>query len=151
MKVTFLEPASPTEHKTRCIALMRRVLGEMGVPQICPLRKCRRDGTCTGPLVIKDPAGLCRLAGEEEVLASDRVLTPACIIWIGESWEAVEGPFFRRSRIYFRRGIREVLLPLRAIGARKWGRVELWSEAEGGQDGVAPDSATAGGHEGDPA
>jgi len=93
----------------------------------CPLRKCRRDGCCSGPLVAVDEARALRLAPADiaEVRA-DELLMPFCFNTLPHDMQS-------RAALAYEANVKTLLAdpkatveePSRAIGGRTWKKFDL--------------------------
>ena len=105
-----------------CSAIaLRQAITATGVPHTCLIRKCRRDGGCTGPLVAGD------IHPDRDFLIADPAQSPAekmmpsCLPTCSES-EMNE--INRHGKAILQRLKETPEMPLvepsRAIGARTW-------------------------------
>jgi hypothetical protein len=64
-------------------ALLRNCLTRHHAPRACPVRKCRRDGLCSGPLFTAADGDGCRLARPDAAdVAPGRNAAPICYLHI---------------------------------------------------------------------
>ena len=105
-------------------ALLRNCLTQHHAPHICPVRKCRRDGICSGPLFAKADGGGCRLACADAAdVAPGGTVAPICYLHVPE-------PVLARVDEAYHAGIRAMAEPgavvveaSRVITARRWRRL----------------------------
>ena len=70
----------------RCIAaLFRNAMTYRRAPVNCRLRKCRRDGFCTGPLLACSDAGYRLCASDASDCGGDLTAVPVCFAWCAEA------------------------------------------------------------------
>ena len=66
-------------------ALLRNCLTQHHAPRACPVRKCRRDGICSGPLFTQADGEGCRLARPDAAdVAPGGNAAPICCLHIPE-------------------------------------------------------------------
>jgi hypothetical protein len=108
-----------TYHLTVFVAVLRARNTADGGPCRCPLRKCRRDRSCTGPLYtqLADATEPCLVAPADIDDLKHSAIVPVCMRMLDQATlegvaaylQALEQPV-------------TVLSPDRAIGARTWTR-----------------------------
>ena len=112
MKISFNDP----DRLAR--AVLRNCATRYRLPRTCAIRKCRRDGACTGPLLRYDEAGrrFCLAAAD----GSDAI-APLCYIMLDHGWRDVLSKTQAGiiERIAHRPGI-VVPEKTRTIAARRW-------------------------------
>lgn len=108
-------------------ALLRNGLTAECAHAICPVRKCRRDGCCSGPLIADADDNVRRLApADRGALRADEALIPACFRLLPH---AAQG----RVALAYAAGIAAlrarpgaiVVEPARATGVRIWKKLDL--------------------------
>lgn len=110
--------------RTRAIlATLRNCITYENSPYDCPVRKCRRDGCCSGPLA-RDTDGHIRLAAAPDDPGNATVPVPLC-------WFSLSESQLKNVRMALGAGIRAldrqpaptVIETTRAIGGRRWKRL----------------------------
>ena len=106
-----------THSLTILAAALRACITDQGVPDRCPLRKCRRDRFCTGPLYTRLENGteLCLLAAADIDDVRHSTVLPVCILVLEEA--AIEAVTAHMQAL---QQPVTVLSPDRAIAARRW-------------------------------
>lgn len=105
--------------------VLREALAGADVPRRCPVRKCRRDGACTGPLVdLVDGVG--RLAPPDGMpTVSGEVPAPVCYLGVEETVRAeVDEAYLTRLRALVATPGASLAVAPRAIAARRWRRLD---------------------------
>lgn len=66
---------------SRCVAaLLRNALSYRRTPLACPVRKCRRDGFCSGPLVVPGKSGNRLVAADASDCSEGQMAVPLCFL-----------------------------------------------------------------------
>lgn len=138
-------PATAENYDRWTAAVLRNCLAYAGAPLDCPIRKCRRDGFCSGPLVASE-AGRARLSPADGIcIRPDAATLPICYAVIDE---AVRAMVFRACNAHFRALAAEpgatVIETTRVIASRRWRRLE-WVAEEGGAEDVGANGGAADG------
>ena len=117
-------------------AVYRHAATWHGMVRTCPIRKCRRDGYCTGPMLVVEGAAT-RLAGPDSGPDSDELLMPLCHFYTGARNRHRAAKTFADvvSRARADNG-HAVFVPDRALAARRYRRY-AWPNLEESDD-VAP-------------
>lgn len=119
MKIDFFGP-----HRACAIsAILRNCLTGERAPDVCPVRKCRRDGVCSGPLACVTGEHI-RLAAGPADAGSEALPVPVC-------WFSLTTSQIDRVRTALISGIRTldrdpaatVIETTRTIAARRWKRL----------------------------
>jgi len=124
-------------NKARAIAAtMRNCLTRERAPQACPVRKCRRDGCCTGPLVCLRDEQI-QLAPGPGVIGSGSLPLPICWLALTDAQEAsIRTALCSHLRALDRHVDSTVVETTRALSGRRWKR--LLPLAEDGADAGQP-------------
>ncbi|MBX9458199.1 MAG: hypothetical protein KL863_20400 [Rhizobium sp.] len=122
-------------------AVLRNCLAYALAPLDCPIRKCRRDGLCSGPLVATE-AGRARLApADGDGTRPDAAAVPICYVTLDE---AVRDMVTRVCAAHHRELRAQpgatVIETTRVIASRRWRRLD-WIAAEDGSDAGTEDDA----------
>jgi hypothetical protein len=116
-------------------AMLRQCLNAEFAHVRCPLRKCRRDGCCTGPLVAMDEARALRLAPADIAgVRADETLMPFCFNTLPHAMQV-------RAALAYQANVKALLAdpkgvvkePSRTIGAQAWKKFDLGTVPVGGQ------------------
>ena len=111
-------------HRIRA-AVLRNCLSYECAPLDCPVRKCRRDGLCAGPLVALDEGGRHRLVRSDAAdIASGDGYAPVCYNFVAED---VRTRVFQAHGASLRALAAEpgayVVETTRILAARRWRRL----------------------------
>ena len=112
----------------RCsAAALRNCLSYELAPIHCPVRKCRRDGVCSGPLVLCDDTGR-RLARRDAAdITPSTGFAPLCYWHVPAALAAhvhkIHVSHCRAHRASFAASTFETT---RAIASRRWRRLRGW-------------------------
>ena len=111
-------------HRARAIsAILRNCLTYEGVQEYCPVRKCRRDGFCSGPLASVRGAHVQLAAGSDDT-CGDCPPVPVCWLTLTENESAnVEMAFGANIRALDRDLTSTVMETTRTIFGRRWKRL----------------------------
>jgi hypothetical protein len=113
--------ASATTQTVRA-ATFRDLIDVAGLHRRCRIRKCRRDGHCTGPLYTPCPTtpDLC-LVDPEDIEAQRYAVLPVCAIDLSEhEIPVISDQLDKRMAQVKRQPGLTLLSPERAIAARRW-------------------------------
>jgi hypothetical protein len=114
-------------------AMLRQCLNAELAHTGCPLRKCRRDGCCSGPLVALDEARTLRLAPADIAgVRDDETLMPFCFNTLPHNMQG-------RAALAYEANVKTLLAdpratveePARTIGARRWKKLVLGAVPRG--------------------
>lgn len=120
-------------HGARALsAILRNCLSYEGVQEYCPVRKCRRDGFCSGPLASVRGAHVQLATGCDDA-CGDSPPVPVCWLTLTEKESANVGMALRANvRALGQNPAATVIETTRTIFGRRWKR--LFPSAEGGVD-----------------
>lgn len=110
----------------RCYAAaLRNCLSYEYAPLACPVRKCRRDGFCAGPLIAETDDGRHRLARADAAdVAAGRRFAPVCYLHVAEDVKArVDRAQAAAFRALDTEPGHEVIETTRVLVARRWRRL----------------------------
>ena len=109
-----------------CAAALRNCLSYECAPLACPVRKCRRDGFCAGPLVSEDGDGRRRLARADAAdVAPGQRFAPVCYLHVAEDVKArVNKAYGASFRAFDAEPDAEVIETTRVLAARRWRRLD---------------------------
>ncbi|UVC09306.1 hypothetical protein IHQ71_01350 [Rhizobium sp. TH2] len=116
-------------------AMLRQCLNAEFAHIRCPLRKCRRDGCCTGPLVAMDDTRALRLAPMDITrVRADETLMPFCFNTLPHDMQS-------RAALAYEANVKTLLADpqatveeaTRTIGARSWKKFVLGSVPVGAE------------------
>ena len=108
-------------------AMLRHCLNAEQAQIQCPLRKCRRDGCCSGPLVAMDEARALRLAPADIAgVRADELLMPFCFNTLPHDMQ-------RRAALAYEANVKTLMADpkatveeyTRTIGGRTWKKFYL--------------------------
>ena len=114
----------------RCYAAaLRNCLSYEYAPLACPVRKCRRDGFCAGPLIAEDGDGRRRLVRADAAgVMLGQGFAPVCYLHIDKDVTArVRKAYGATVRALDAEPGAEVIETTRVLAARRWRR--LWGIA----------------------
>ena len=103
---------------------LRHVMAKAGLPAICPIRKCRRDRRCSGPLLTGTEMHSLRLSDGEALLPEEGQV-PICMCLCRHRESTI---MCARALSLIRACVRQkperpLLDNGRAIGARQWRKI----------------------------
>jgi len=119
MQIPFSGPA-----RARAIsASLRKRLTDERAPDACPVRKCRRDGVCSGPLACVTGEHI-RLAAGPADAGSEALPVPVCWFSLTTSQiDRVRTALVATLRTLDRDPAATVIETTRTIAARRWKRL----------------------------
>jgi hypothetical protein len=119
-------PVTDRTYMRSCAAALRNCLSYECAPLACPVRKCRRDGFCAGPLVCEDSDGRRRLApADADDIAPDQGFAPICYLHIAREVKArVNKAYDATFRAFDAEPGAEVIETTRVLAARRWRRLD---------------------------
>jgi hypothetical protein len=119
MKIDFFGP-----HRARAIsAILRNGLTGERAPEACPVRKCRRDGVCSGPLAAATGEHV-RLATGPDDAGSDIIPIPVCWFALSQAQMArIRTEAVDTLRTLDRHLDATVIETTRALSGRRWKRL----------------------------
>lgn len=102
-------------------AMLRLAMTEFGMPHECPIRKCRRDGSCTGPLLSRDRKTQALTIVADPRLSHTDVNPPICRFLRTESEQLrITQRIGEMTKAVGDNPDMPVIEAGRAVGARKW-------------------------------
>jgi hypothetical protein len=118
-------PVNARTFKRCASTVLRNCLSDEHAPLDCPIRKCRRDGVCSGPL-IADLDGTIRLAPADAAdVPRDAMLAPVCYLHIPEAGLArVDKAYSDTLRNLVDQPGARVVESTRVIASRRWRRLD---------------------------
>jgi hypothetical protein len=117
-------PANAGTYNRWAPAVLRNCLSYEYAPLDCPIRKCRRDGFCTGPLIARHD-GTIRLAPADGAGAPPHAtLVPACFVHVPDTVRArVTKACAANVNALLDAPGATVIETTRAIASRRWRRL----------------------------
>jgi hypothetical protein len=108
-------------------ALLRHCTVAERVHIECPVRKCRRDGWCTGPLVMIHGDDMpCLAPPERSAVPPGATLIPVCFFCLpDDSHQRVEAAYLAGAKARPDDSGATVTEPTRATGARRWKKLQI--------------------------
>lgn len=106
-------------------AMLRNCLTTADVPPECPIRKCRRDGLCAGPLVRATGDGWRLARADAADVASDDLAAPLCYMHLTDAVrdQILEAYAAAISVIREERDT-DIVETTRVLSSRSWRRIK---------------------------
>ena len=114
-----------TANFNRCVAaVFRHCLSGQDAARRCPVRKCRRDGLCAGPIVRCGDHGLCLGRADASDTVSDELPVPVCYFHLTrQTRRRVDQAYATQIRAMVHAPDTTMVESTRTIAARRWRRL----------------------------
>jgi hypothetical protein len=105
-------------------AVLRHLAVAELAPEVCPVRQCRRNGWCTGPLVLDGDDGADLAPPDRTDIRAGEALVPVCFYSLpAETQQRVSELYIANIEALRADPDARIVEPARTIFARRWKKI----------------------------